>query len=43
MFHAISVRGHYFVQTGLYTSVFYICFFGKLLFRIPVFPVCSVF
>ena len=43
LFRVISVCGHYFLQTGLYTSVFHICSLGKLLFRIPAFVGCSVF
>ena len=46
LFHSNSACGHYFFRTGLYKSVFYICSFGKLLFRQPVFSVlsvCSVF
>ena len=39
----ISACGHYFVQTGLYKSVFYIYSFGKLLLHFPEFSVCFVF
>ena len=39
----VSACGLYFVQPGFCKSGFYTYSFGKLVFRLPVLSVCSVF